>query len=402
MRIHIYVQHLLGGGHLVRMQTLAAALARGGHRVTLISGGVPQRRFCARRANYRLFQLPPVKTAPGDFTRLLSADGAPLSAEFKARRTGQLLQCVGADAPHALLIETFPFGRRQLRFELLPLMRLATGMRPRPLMLCSVRDILQVRAPQRRRQSIAEAHAWFDHVLVHADPAVAAPAGTFPPARELGGKVFYSGYLHAAREALAGGADERGADGHGEVVVSAGGGAVGFELLQVALAARPHSALRRRVWRLLVGGNAPDGELRALREQAGRDSGNPGAAGIIIERSRPDFHALLRCCAVSVSQAGYNTVLDLVAAGCRAVLAPFARGGETEQTHRAETFARLGRAVMLPEPDLTPARLAAAIDRAAELDISSCRPLKMDGARESVKFIERRANAGNRAAAAAQ
>ncbi|MGR3913189.1 MAG: hypothetical protein OD918_01455 [Gammaproteobacteria bacterium] len=41
MRIHVYVQHLLGGGHLVRMQTLAAALARGGHRVTLISGGLP-------------------------------------------------------------------------------------------------------------------------------------------------------------------------------------------------------------------------------------------------------------------------------------------------------------------------------------------------------------------------
>ncbi|MGR3913190.1 MAG: hypothetical protein OD918_01460 [Gammaproteobacteria bacterium] len=44
MRIHVYVRHLLGGGgggHLVRMRTLPAPLARGGHRVTLISGGLP-------------------------------------------------------------------------------------------------------------------------------------------------------------------------------------------------------------------------------------------------------------------------------------------------------------------------------------------------------------------------
>ncbi|MDA7957179.1 MAG: glycosyl transferase [Gammaproteobacteria bacterium] len=382
MRIHIYVQHLLGGGHLARMQVLAAALARGGHQVTLISGGFPPHTLRRAARNYRLFQLPPVKTAPGDFTQLLRADGAPISAGFRAERAMRLLQCVKNGAPDALVVESFPFGRAALRFELLPLMRLAARMRPRPLMLCSLRDILQARAPAKQRRSLEEAKKWFDAVLVHADPAVANLAESFPLAAELRGKIFYTGYLHAGPGEFA---EKKDRDNSGEVVVSAGGGAVGFKLLQTALAAREKSALKKNVWRLLVGGNAPRKELEELKKLRG----NHGEERVIIERSRADFRALLRRCAVSVSQAGYNTVLDLAESRCRAVLAPFARFGETEQTRRAEIFARLGRAVMLAENDLTPARLAAAIDRAVQLDMSGCARIKMDGARESARFIER-------------
>ena len=386
MRIHIYVQHLLGGGHLARMQVLAAALARGGHCVTLISGGFPPHTLRRAARNYQLFQLPPVKTAPGDFTKLLRADGAPISAGFRAERAMRLLQCVKNGAPDALVVESFPFGRAALRFELLPLMRLAARMRPRPLILCSLRDILQARAPAKQRRSLDEAKKWFDNVLVHADPAVADLAESFPLAAQLRGKIFYTGYLHAAREEMQ--EEKKDRDKTGEVVVSAGGGAVGFKLLQTALAAREKSALKKHVWRLLVGANAPRKELEELKKLRGNFIGGR-EKDIIIERSRADFRALLRRCAVSVSQAGYNTVLDLAAARCRAVLAPFARFGETEQTRRAEIFARLGRAVMLAENDLTPARLAAAIDRAVQLDMSGCARIKMDGARQSARFIER-------------
>ncbi|MDA8008026.1 MAG: glycosyl transferase, partial [Gammaproteobacteria bacterium] len=339
MRIHIYVQHLLGGGHLARMQVLAAALARGGHRVTLISGGFPPHTLRRAARNYRLFQLPPVKTAPGDFTKLLRADGAPISAGFRAERAMRLLQCVKNGAPDALVVESFPFGRAALRFELLPLMRLAARMRPRPLMLCSLRDILQARAPAKQRRSLDEAKKWFDAVLVHADPAVANLAESFPLAAELRGKIFYTGYLHAGPGEFA---EKKDRDKTGEVVVSAGGGAVGFKLLQTALAAREKSALKKNVWRLLVGANAPRKELEELKKLRGKFIGGR-EKDIIIERSRADFRALLRRCAVSVSQAGYNTVLDLAESRCRAVLAPFARFGETEQTRRAEIFARLGR-----------------------------------------------------------
>ncbi len=163
LRVHIYVQHLLGSGHLVRMKTLAAALARAGHRVTLMSGGAPTDASTNASTEtltdsptdrpddgYQRFQLPAVAVAPGDFTALLGADGRPVDASFKARRADQLLRRVVADAPQVLVVETFPGGRRSLRFELVPLLRRVGEMKPRPLTLCSLRDILQLRTHEGR------------------------------------------------------------------------------------------------------------------------------------------------------------------------------------------------------------------------------------------------------------
>jgi len=169
------------------------------------------------------------------------------------------------------------------------------------------------------------------------------------------------------------------------VVVSTGGGAVGFELLQTAIDARPLSALKNRDWLVLVGRGASAAEFDALAERAG--------AGITVEWARPDFTALLAACAVSVSQAGYNTALDTVAANARAVFVPYSRHGEAEQTLRAQKFAALGRAVTVSEEGLTAARLADAIDRAARLELSAALPIRLDGAARAVEFIERRAGA---------
>src|SRR5678816_2977820 len=46
--------------------------------------------------------------------------------------------------------------------------------------------------------------------------------------------------------------------------------------------------------------------------------------------------------AASLSQAGYNTTLDVVRAGRPAVVVPYASGGEDEQTRRAARMAALG------------------------------------------------------------
>ena len=146
----------------------------------------------------------------------------------------------------------------------------------------------------------------------------------------------------------------------GEVLVSAGGGAAGQNLLAAALAARRQGCLAERGWRLLAGTNLSDDAFAALRRTR-----PPGSS---IERFRADFPALLRRCHVSVSQAGYNTVLDIVAARASAVLVPFAAERETEQLIRAEHLAARGAAELVRETELTPATLAAAIERAAARD----------------------------------
>ena len=48
-----------------------------------------------------------------------------------------------ARKPDAVITETFPFGRRLLKFELLALLSEAAQMSPRPKLIASVRDVLQ-------------------------------------------------------------------------------------------------------------------------------------------------------------------------------------------------------------------------------------------------------------------
>jgi predicted glycosyltransferase len=132
---------------------------------------------------------------------------------------------------------------------------------------------------------------------------------------------------------------------------------VGGALAEAAVRARP---LSRRAgdapWRVLLGGNLAQDRFDAIRAAAD--------AGTVVERNRPDFTRLLAACRLSVSQAGYNTVTELLAAGVPGVVVPFeGDGGEREQALRAERLAAAGRLTRLREAELTPARLAAAVDR---------------------------------------
>jgi predicted glycosyltransferase len=162
------------------------------------------------------------------------------------------------------------------------------------------------------------------------------------------------------------------------VLVSAGGGAAGRALLAAAVAARRDGCLAALHWRLLTGNNLPEADFARLRSAA--------PAGVTVERFRPDLARLLAGCRVSVSQAGYNTVLEILAAGARAVLVPFAAERETEQLLRAERLAAHGAVELVRESELSAAALAAAIERAAARDPARI-ALALDGAAHSARLI---------------
>jgi predicted glycosyltransferase len=251
-------------------------------------------------------------------------------------------------------------------------------MRPRPLIVSSVRDILQTgRKPARIAEAADWAETYFDQILVHGDPALAHFEETFPPASRFADRIHYTGYLAPEPPSAA----RPGDPGWDEVVVSAGGGAVGAALMRAAVDARPQSRLAGKTWRLLTG-HAIEPAARAALDRAAADSGG----GIVIEESRADFLAVLAGSAVSVSQGGYNTVADILSAGARAVIVPFAAGGETEQTLRAERLAARGRAIMLAEDDLDPSRLADAIDAAATTSPGRS-PVDLGGANASLRLL---------------
>jgi predicted glycosyltransferase len=351
----LYVQHLLGIGHLRRSLRIVEALVREGIRVTLISGGEPFSSLACTSAE-SVIQLPPIRALDAGFKVLVDEIGRPINDELRTARRSALLAAFGDRQPDALLIEAFPFGRRAFRFELDGLIEAARARRPRPLILCSLRDIVVLpNDPRRPKEILDRVRNDFDFVLVHGDPAFIPLEDSFPLASEIGDRLIYTGYIAKAHEA--GGAaisdETAGAD---EVVVSVGGGAVGGVLLRTAIETRRQGCLAKLGWRLLAGPNLPEPEFTALA------AGLPG--GVVLERYRPDFPQMLGRCRVSVSQAGYNTVLDILAARAAAVFVPFASGRETEQSLRAERLAARGVLQLVPENQLSPERLASAIDRA--------------------------------------
>ncbi|MEA3292689.1 MAG: glycosyl transferase, partial [Pseudomonadota bacterium] len=170
-RLLIYVQHLLGTGHLVRALSLAEAFAAEGFTVFLVSGGFPLPRKELPRS-VEFIQLPPLRALPGDFTALVDEHDRPIDDHWKAARRDELLRHATEIRPHAAIIETFPFGRRQLHFELLPLMENFAAMRPKPLLAASIRDVLQERTRARWQETADLVERYFDLVLVHGDPGL--------------------------------------------------------------------------------------------------------------------------------------------------------------------------------------------------------------------------------------
>lgn len=351
-----YVQHLLGIGHLKRASILAQAMSEAGLDVAVVVGGPAVEGIdfpgCAR------IPLPSATASDAKFSEIVDDTGRPIDGAWREARVARLRKEFEAFRPHILIVEQFPFGRRQFAFELLPLLQAARSAPDRPWIIGSVRDAVVRKSPERGGEMARIAKAWFDRILVHGDPSVFSLEETLPEVAAIADRLIYTGYVADRRELRLRPGDHT--SGRDEVIVSVGGGAVGEPLLRAALAARPLTRLSGHVWRLICGPNLPpeiEAELRWSEQP-----------GIVVDHWRSDLPVLLRNCVLSISQAGYNTVVQLLQAGTRAVVVPFASENETEQEHRARTFAERGLmnivAADAASGEIPPSALAMAVDAA--------------------------------------
>ena len=369
--VFFYVQHLLGIGHLRRAALIARAILAHGPEVRFVSGGAPAGEVDLGPAT--LVQLPPAVSADVHFSALLDDAGRPIDDAWRDRRRRLLLSAFATARPDLVLVEMFPFGRRQFAFELMPLLDAARA-RGIPTAV-SLRDILVAKTkPERVAETVGIVKSRIDRVLVHGDPRLVGLDATFPGTAEIADRLVYTGYVADAAAPMA-------ANGEGdEVLVSAGGGVVGGPLLRAALAARPRTSLAAAPWRLIAGPNLAAAEFAALSASA--------PEGVVVERFRRDFPALLARSRLSLSQAGYNTVMDILAVGARAVVVPFADGAESEQSLRARLLADRGL-LGLVEPPVEPDRLAVAIEAALARPRPRPGAIGLDGAAETARCLAR-------------
>ncbi len=375
MTVLIWVQHLLGTGHFKRAATLAEAMAADGLDVTLVTGGPPVEWI--RPEGVRLEQLPGVRARDRQFSAMVDLDGQPIDQVFIAKRRAKLMAVLARTRPKVVITEMFPFGRRAFQFELIRLLEAASSFVPRPKILSSVRDILVIKSDQSRSDWMRDlVQNYYDHVLVHTDPKLVSFDLTFPHAKEIAPKIVNTGYVTEKPSTT----EPRINSMAPEVLVSTGGGRVGAKLIEAAIKARSRSRLKDVPWRVIAGGYADKAELEALRAKL--------PLGIILTGPSQDFQARLANSLLSISQAGYNTVVEGLRLGKRMVLVPFETASETEQSLRAERLSSMGFAQTISEADLTPESLAKAVDAALDRPPPQVIDINLDGLANTVKFVQ--------------
>ncbi|UTW13787.1 glycosyltransferase family protein [Marinobacterium rhizophilum] len=373
-RVLFYVQHLLGVGHLRRAALLCEALVEAGLDVHMILGGepVPSIRFAGAQCHY----LNALRVQDADFATLVDTAGNPLDDNMRHQRRDQLLALAAQIQPDAIITELFPFGRRQMRFELRPLLDWARRQPKPPRLICSLRDIVQQRSPERERETLGLIDKHYHRIWAHGDARFAPLDASYQLTPELGERLHYTGYIAPRAPA------PRPRQG---VIVSAGGGAVGLRLLQAAICAHRDGLLPGRPWTLIAGPNLPQGDFERLQQSL-------HAPELQLMRFCDDFVSRLAGAELSISQAGYNTVMDLLVSQVPAVVVPYIGSGETEQISRARHLAEAGRVSIADEADLCADSLRHAAHQAlsrTDHAHSNPAPLRLDGAQNAAADLLR-------------
>ena len=373
-KILVYVQHLLGIGHLHRTSRITQALAANGFRVTVVSGGLPEAKI--NFGSVELVQLAPIKT-DSSFTNLYDIEGNIINDEFKQQRCEKLLSIYKESKPDLVLIETYPFGRRQMRFELLPLLKEIQSETPnKPLVASSIRDVIQPKTKRKRVDEIVDIVSdYFDAIFVHGDKSFIPFEQSFPQAIRFLDKLYYTGYVTKNTVVQTNPARQK-----NKLLVSAGGGAVGQKLYQTCLNAAKQSQGLLYQWHILVGNNISETEYQILLDRRSEN--------VLIERNRSDFLDLMSCCTVSISQAGYNTIMDILVTATKAVVIPFEGEAEKEQLIRAQALQDKGLLNIIREKDLSQTTLINAICTSEQQSNIETLSLNINGADQTASLIQ--------------
>jgi len=281
-----------------------------------------------------------------------------------------------------MLVELYPFGRKAFRFELDPVLdAIRNGDLPPCRVVCSLRDILVEKSDPAayEKRVLKILNRWFDALLIHADPSLLRLDETFSRTADIQIPTVYTGFVTPKpasdarlrlRNELGLSADER------LVVASVGSGSVGRELLRAVVDA---FAFMDKKFRFQVfTGPFMDADTVSYLQRFSGDR-------FRTEPFTPDFLSWLAAAELSVSMAGYNTCMNLMAAGVPALVWPF--GQNREQRFRAGRLAAFGGLQILENDDLAPSRLATLMqDRASASRIPA--RIDLSGAENTARWIK--------------
>jgi predicted glycosyltransferase len=341
-KLMFYCQYLTGMGHLVRSTEVIKELVKD-FQVCLINGG-PQIPGFQIPESVQILNLPPLWIEDG---QLQVTEGFASLNEVKHARKNALIELCDRFQPDVLITEFFPFGRHKLLFELLPLLDHIQANYPATKIVSSVRDIIGRSDLEMEEVLICElAKKYFDLILCHSDSNFQLIEDCFSQVFDLGCEVKYTGFV---AQSLPGNLHLNPVN-LPFVLVSVGGGRIGYPLLEnVILSAEGLANLVPHQIKIFTGPFLPESEFSQLQKLA------EGKNNICLERYTPHLISYLKKADLSISLTGYNTTMNIMTTGVRALVVPIGHYNyDEEQLIRTKKLEQLGIVEVLEPQELNP------------------------------------------------
>lgn len=333
----------------------------------------------------RLVRLP-VLYMNETFTRLIPGEPGYRVGEVQDERRRIIYSLFEEKRPDIFIVELYPFGRSIFGAELEPLLQhIREAKFGNMKVVCSLRDILVEKKDPAAYESrvLEKLNRYFDLLLIHSDPGMQPLDETFGRLADIKIPLEYAGFISQRADPAAGVELRRelGVSTGGKLIVaSAGGGRSGYKLLDAVLEAfdllREHSPAQLEIF---CGPFMDQDEYEKLAVRS--------APGRRIRRYTKRFVDYLSAADLSVSLAGYNTCMNLLATKVPALVFPYAR--QQEQPMRAEKMKKYLPMAVLDEADLQPDTLCRHMTQMLDREKAGVQvPVNLNGASNAARFLD--------------
>ncbi len=381
LRLALYSHDTQGLGHIRRNSLVAAALvaARPDTDVLLLTGA-PEAAVLPLPPHTDVVTLPTLrKHRDGGYSPRVLSTSLPELIEI---REAILEAALCSFAPHLLIADKVPRG---VRGELdRPLRRVRSEHGTSAVL--GIRDILDAAATTRREWQLSRADEavaeLYDEVWVYGDRRVFDAPAEYRWPYSTTRKSWFTGYLARGRADLfpAPRRADRVQNVSGPYVLGlVGGGQDGSELAHAfATATFPpgHTGV-------LVTGPYLHRSVLTELDAVARSRGDLRVLAFV-----PDLLPWVEAASAAVSMGGYNSVCELLAAGCPVLVVP-RTVPRVEQRIRARRLASFGLVDVLDGSDLSPARISDWLTAAIERPRPTSASVDLDGLSKVPVLAER-------------
>jgi predicted glycosyltransferase len=353
-KILFYCQHILGIGHLIRSMQIVQGLSQD-FQICFVNGGqvIPDFEI---PEGVEVINLPALKT-DSEFRSLQVIDSDLSLDDVKEIRKQKLLYLYETLKPDLLIIELFPFGRKQFKFELVPLLDRVKECGNQTQVVCSLRDIVVGKKDQAAHEAKVREliDRYFDLVLVHSDESFMPLEISFSSSTELNTQIAYTGYvIQSSPTDTAIDPEDLIQLNRPEpmILASIGGGRFGHELVDAVIQAAP--ILAKTVphhIHVFAGIFMPDEKYREIQQRI-EVLQDQGIHNVTFRRYTHRLLDYMNQADLSISMGGYNTTMNVLSTGVRSLMLTFMGNADQEQEIRARALESRGILNVLTLADL--------------------------------------------------